>query len=35
MNQSNPEFWAFLIGINIGIIIKIVIDTILKWLNIQ
>lgn len=36
MNQNNSlEFWALLIGINIGVIIKIVIDTILKWLNIQ
>ncbi len=34
MNQNNSEFWALLIGINIGVIIKIVIDTILKWLNI-
>lgn len=31
----SPEFWAVLIGINIGIIIKVFIDTILKWLNIQ
>ena len=30
-----PEFWVLLIGINIGIIIKVFIDTILKWLNIQ
>ncbi len=35
MNQNNSEFWAFLIGINIGILIKVFIDTILKWLNIQ
>lgn len=35
MSQNNSEFWAFLIGINIGIIIKVFIDTILKWLNIQ
>ena len=26
MNQNNSEFWVFLIGINIGVIIKIVID---------
>lgn len=26
----STSFWAFLIGINIGIIIKILIDTILK-----
>ena len=30
MNQNNSEFWAFLIGINIGILIKVFIDTILK-----
>lgn len=30
MNQNNSEFWALLIGINIGVIIKIIIDTILK-----
>lgn len=30
MNQNNSEFWALLIGINIGIIIKVFIDTILK-----
>lgn len=30
-----PEFWTLLIGVNIGIIIKVFIDTILKWLNIQ
>ena len=36
MNQNNSsEFWALLIGINIGVIIKVFIDTILKWLNIQ
>ena len=26
----SQSFWAFLIGINIGIIIKMLIDTILK-----
>lgn len=31
MKQNNSsEFWALLIGINIGVIIKIVIDIILK-----
>ena len=35
MNQNNSEFYVFLIGINIGILIKAFIDTILKWLNIQ
>ena len=30
MNQNNSEFWAFLTGINIGVIIKVVIDTLLK-----
>lgn len=30
MSQSNSEFWALLIGINIGVIIKIIIDAILK-----
>lgn len=30
MNQNNSEFWVFLIGINIGILIKVFIDTILK-----
>lgn len=33
--NNSPEFWALLIGVNIGIIIKVFIDTILKWLNIQ
>lgn len=36
MNQNNSsEFWVLIIGINIGILIKVFIDTILKWLNIQ
>lgn len=36
MNQNNSsEFRALLIGTNIGIIIKVFTDTILKWLNIQ
>ncbi len=36
MNQNNfSKFFTFLTGINIGIIIKVFIDTILKWLNIQ
>lgn len=31
MDQNNSsEFWALLIGINIGVIIKIIIDIILK-----
>lgn len=30
MSQSDSEFWVFLIGINIGVIIKIIIDAILK-----
>lgn len=31
MNQNNSsEFWVLIIGINIGVIIKIIIDTILK-----
>lgn len=28
--NNSPEFWALFIGINIGVIIKIVIDIILK-----
>lgn len=31
MNQNNSsEFWVLIIGINIGVIIKIIIDAILK-----
>lgn len=33
--KNNPEFWAFLAGVNVGIFGMYLIDIISKWLNIH
>lgn len=33
--KNNSEFWSFLTGVNVGVIVTYLIDTILKWLNIH